>query len=131
MLENYKNYIGIALVVSAAFGIYLLATDKSLWLLAVSHAYGLVGIASIDLILGLSILLARSNKLLIPSAGWAILTILLQLGDIATAPQYKMTSAYFARYLFGLWAYDGLLTVQGAIIFLALSTRSYQKMVAK
>ncbi|MDG6998102.1 MAG: hypothetical protein JRN15_03200 [Nitrososphaerota archaeon] len=55
----------------------------------------------------------------IPSAGWAILTILLQLGDIATAPQYKMTSAYFAHYLFGLWAYDCLL-VQGVIVFLAL-----------
>lgn len=131
VLENYKNYVGTALIVSALFGIYLLATDKSLWLLAVSHAYGLVGIASIDLILGLVILLVRSNKLLIPSAGWAILTILLQLGDIATAPQYKMTPAYFARYLFGLWAYDCLLIVQGVIVFLALSTRSYQKMVAK
>lgn len=131
VLEDYKNYIGTALVVSAAFGIYLLSTDKSLWLLAVSHAYGLVGIASIDLILGLTIVFVRSNKLLIPSAGWAILTILLQVGDIATAPQYKMTPAYFAHYLFGLWAYDGLLVAQGVIVFLALSTRSYQKMVAK
>lgn len=131
VLEDYKNYVGCALIVSAAFGIYLLSTDKSLWLLAVSHAYGLVGIASIDIILGLLILFVRTGKLLTPAAGWAILTVLLQLGDIATAPEYKMTPAYFAHYLFGLWPYDCLLIVQGVIVFLSLSSRSYQRMIAK
>jgi len=130
-LKNFKRYIGISLLASFAFGVYLLATDKSLWLLAVSHAYGLVAISVIDLILGISILFLDTNKLLIPSGGWAVLTILLQIGDIATAPQYKMTPQYFAHYLFSLWAYDGLLIAQGVIIVVALSGRSYQKMLAK
>ena len=130
-LKNFKRYIGISLIASFSFGVYLLATDKSLWLLAGSHAYGLVAICIIDLILGTAILVSDSNKLLIPSGGWAALTILLQIGDIATAPQYKMTPLYFARYLFGLWAYDGLLIAQGLIIIVVLSGRSYQRMLAK
>jgi cytochrome b6-f complex iron-sulfur subunit len=131
VLERFRDYEALLLVVSAAFGIYLLATDKSLWLLAVSHAYGLVGIVTVDLVLGITIFATRTNKLFVPAAGWAILTILLQLGDIATAPQYKMTPAYFAHYLFGLWAYDGLLIAQSIIVYVGLSSRSYEKMVAK
>ena len=130
-LKNFKRYVGIALIASSAFGTFLLGTDKSLWLLALSHAYGLAAICIIDLILGISILVSDSNRLLIPSGGWAVLTLLLQIGDIATAPQYKMTMQYFARYLFGLWAFDGLLIAQGVIIAVVLSGRSYQRMLAK
>ena len=130
-LKNFKQYIGIALIASSSFGAFLLSTDKSLWLLAASHAYGLLAISAIDIILGVSILVSDSNKLLIPSGGWAFLTILLQIGDIATAPQYKMSMGYFARYLFGLWAFDALLVAQGVIIVIVLSGRSYQRMLAK
>lgn len=129
-LDLYQRYIGSALIASAAFAIYLLVTDKSLWLLAVSHAYGLVVICAIDIILGVANFTSNS-KLIIPSYGWAILTILLQIGDIATAPQYKMTMQYFASYLFRLWAYDGLLLMQFLIIVLGLSTNTYRRRLAK
>ena len=131
VLENFRRYTALVLIVSASFGIYLLVTDKSLWLLAVSHAYGLLGIVSLDLILSLVILVSNSNKLFVPAAGWAVLTILLQIGDIATAPQYKMTPLYFAHYLFGLWAYDGLLIAQAIIVYVGLASRQYERMVAK
>jgi hypothetical protein len=130
-LANLKRYIGISLLASFALGAFMLGTDKSLWLLAVSHAYGLIAISLIDLVLGISLLISNSNRLLIPSGGWAFLTILLQIGDITTAPQYKMTMAYFARYLFGLWAFDALLITQGVIFAAVLYSRSYQKMLAK
>lgn len=130
-LDTFQRYIGVSLLVSAVFGIYLLATDKSLWLLAVSHAYGLVAICSIDIILGLTNLLSSSRKVIIPSSGWAILTILLQLGDIATAPQYKMTPEYFASYLFKLWAYDGILVMQGIVIAVGLFARRYRKILVR
>lgn len=130
-LDTLQKYIGIAFLASAAFGIYLLANDNSLWLLAVSHAYGLVAICVIDIALGISNLFGSSRKLVIISGGWAFLTILLQLGDIATAPQYKMTSIYFASYLFHLWAFDALLIVQVLVIAVALETRSYQKMLVR
>ena len=129
-LINFQRYIGIALIASAAFGIFLLATDKSLWLLASSHAYGLIAICIIDIILGVANL-RYVTKMVIPAVGWAILTILLQLADIATAPQYKMTPQYFAGYLFSLWAYDALLIAQVAIIFIGLSARTYQRMLKK
>jgi arsenite oxidase small subunit len=126
ILDRFQTFIGIALIASAAFGAYLLATDKSLWLLAVSHAYGLVAICAIDVILAIANFLSI-RKILLPTLGWAVLTILLQIGDIATAPQYKMTVEYFAGYLFGLWAYDGLLVMQGVIIVIVLSGRSYRR----
>ncbi len=130
-LDLFQKYIGSALIASAIFGIYLLATDKSLWLLAVSHAYGLVAICAIDVILGLSNLLYTVRKLMPLSYGWALLTILLQLGDIATAPQYKMTIQYFARYLFGLWAFDAILVAQIAVIGIGLNARRYERILLR
>jgi len=129
-LSRFQTYIGIAFFVSAFFGIYLLATDKSLWLQAVSHAYGLVAICIIDLVLGIGNLLSE-RRLILPSLGWAILTFILQVGDIGTAYQYHLTVPSFAAYLFGLWAFDGILLIQIVIIFIAYYTRSYVKMLAK
>jgi Rieske Fe-S protein len=130
-LDVMQRYIGIALIASAAFGIYLLYTDKSLWLLAVSHAYGLVAICAIDIILGASNLLSDQRKLFPLSYGWAFLTIVLQIGDILTAPEYKMTMQYFARYLFGLWAFDSILAAQVAIITIGLYARRYQRLAVR
>lgn len=130
-LDDFQLYIGVSLLLSAVFGIYLLATDKSLWILAVSHAYGLIGICVVDLILGLISLLSLTRKVILPSYGWAFLTILLQLGDIATAQQYKMTPEYFAGYLFRKWAYDGILLVQFVIIYIGLQARRYQKVLVR
>lgn len=129
-LDRFQSLIGIVLICSVVFGVYLLATDKSLWLLAVSHAYGLVAICTIDVILAIANLLSV-RKAFIPTLGWSLLTILLQIGDIATAPQYKMTPEYFAHYLFSLWAYDGLLVMQGVVIAIVLFGRSYRKLASK
>src|SRR5579864_1088637 len=65
-LSRFQKYIGLAFFVSAFFGIYLLATDKSLWLLAVSHAYGLVAICVIDIGLGVANLIS-DRRIIIPS----------------------------------------------------------------
>jgi Rieske Fe-S protein len=130
-LDALQMYLAASLILSAVFGIYLLVTDKSLWILAVSHAYGLIGICGVDIILGLVNLLVSTRKVILPSYGWAFLTILLQLGDIATAPQYKMTPEYFASYLLRKWAYDGILLMQVAIIYVGLSARRYQKILVR
>jgi Rieske Fe-S protein len=121
-LGRFQFAIGILLVFSAIFGIYLLATDQSLWILAASHAYGLVAIIGIDLVLGaLSLLFVRRVYLLSVSA--AFLGVLLQVGDVVTASQYGMTIAYFASYLFGLWAFDALVVSQLMVLFLGLFSR--------
>jgi cytochrome b6-f complex iron-sulfur subunit len=121
-LTKLQFYTGISLILSAVFGIYLLATDQSLWILAVSHAYGLVAIVAIDLLFGiLSFFMVRRVFLL--SVAGALLGVLLQIGDIATAPQYGMTIAYFASYLFSLWAFDALLVAQLLVIFFGFFSR--------
>ncbi len=129
-LRRVQTLIGAAFLASAAAGIYLLATDGSLWRLAVSHAVGLVVIVVIDVVFGLLNLRAMKGAYL-PSLAAALLGFLLQLGDILTAPQYNMTVQYFASYLFGLWAFDLLLGLQVAVIFVGLAGRGYAQHLAR
>ncbi len=121
-LSKLQFVSGIFLMFSAIFGVYLLATDHSLWILAVSHAYGLVAIVGIDLIFALlSLIMVR--RVFLWSVAGALLGVLLQIGDILTAPQYGMTIQYFASYLFGLWAFDALLAAQVLVLFMGLFSR--------
>ncbi len=113
---------GICLLLSSFFGVYLLATDKSLWILAVSHAYGLLAIVGISLEFGILNVLGVRRGYLLSVAG-ALLGVLLQIGDILTAPQYGMTIAYFASYLFSLWPFDALLASQLLVVLLGLLSR--------
>jgi len=121
-LRRLQRYMGLAMILSAAAGVYLLATDGSLWILAVSHAAGLVLIVVLDLIIG-GVNLMGSKRGYLASLAAAFLGIVLQLGDIVTAPQYNMTIPYFAVYLFGLPAFDILLSLQAAVMVLGLAGR--------
>jgi cytochrome b6-f complex iron-sulfur subunit len=116
--------MGFAFFLSSICGIYLLVTDGSLWALAVSHAVGLIMIVVIDALLGI-FNLASNRSVYVPSLAAAALGVLLQVGDIATAPQYGMTVYYFAGYLFGLWAFDLLLALQGVVLAMGLVGREY------
>ncbi|MDV3277390.1 MAG: Rieske 2Fe-2S domain-containing protein [Nitrososphaerales archaeon] len=129
-LSRLQAFTGVLLLASTLSGAYLLYTDGSLWLLAVSHALGLVLIVAIDAVLGLMNLLS-SRRVYLPTIAAAVLAIVLQLGDIATAPQYNMTVAYFASYLFGLWAFDLLLGLQAAILVLGAVGRPYAVYLAR
>lgn len=129
-LRRIQLIMGAAFLLSAVSGIYLLATDGSLWHLALSHAYGLVLIVVIDVVLGTLNLLAR-RSVYVPSLAAAALGFLLQAGDIVTAPQYNMTIPYFARYLFGLPGYDALLALQATVIAAGVFGRSYASYLAR
>jgi Rieske Fe-S protein len=121
--------MGLLFLVSSAAGTYLLATDSSLWLLAVSHAVGLAIIVVLGIILGLYNL-ASSKSAYLPSIAAAFLGFVLQAGDVFTAPQYNMTIPYFARYLLGLWAFDLLLGLQLAIILTGVTGRPHARYLA-
>jgi len=129
-VRRLQQFFGLAFLLSAFAGVYLLATDASLWLLAVSHAVGLVVIVVIDVVIGTLNLRSR-KKIYLPSLAAAFLGFLLQLGDVLTAPQYNMTVQYFAGYLFGLWAFDLLLALQFAIIFVGVAGRGYVRELAR
>jgi Rieske Fe-S protein len=122
--------MGLLLLLSAASGFYLLATDNSLWRLALSHAYGLIAIVIIDIVLGL-MNLASARGAYLPGLAAAVLAVILQLGDIATAPQYNMTPQYFAAYLFGLPAFDILLVLQFAVLAVGIAGRPYAKYLSR
>ena len=128
--RRLQSVTGVLLLLSSAAGIYLLATDASLWLLAVSHAVGLVIIVLLDLVLGLYSL-ASAKSAYLPSIAAAFLGFVLQAGDVLTAPQYNMTISYFARYLFGLWSFDLLLGLQIAIVLVGVAGRPHAKYLAR
>src|SRR5271169_1824498 len=65
-LRRVQLIIGVAFLLSSVAGVYLLATDGSLWHLAVSHAYGLIVIVAIDAVLGVMNLLSK-RSVYIPS----------------------------------------------------------------
>ena len=122
--------MGAMLLLSSATGAYLLATDASLWLLAVSHAVGLVIIVVVDFVLGIYSL-ASSKGVYLPSIAAGVLGFALQGGDVFTAPQYNMTIPYFARYLFGLGAFDLLLALQAGVILAGLLGRPHAKYLSR
>ena len=122
--------MGVLLFLSAGTGAFLLATDRSLWLLAVSHAVGLVIIVVIDIAIGV-LSFASSKGAYVPSIAAALLGVVLQLGDIFTAPQYGLSITYFADYLFGLWAFDLLLALQFGVILVGVVGRPYATSLAR
>ena len=121
---------GAMLLLSSATGIYLLATDPSLRLLALSHAVGLVIIVVIDFVLGLYSL-SSSKSVYLPSIAAGVLGFALQSGDIFTAPQYNMTMSYFARYLFGLGAFDLLLALQAGVVVAGVLGRPHARYLSR
>ena len=114
-LTSAQTLIGISLIASGLFGYYMLATDNSLWILGVSHAYALVVLAAVDLVIA-GLCLLRVRYIYLTSMLWAVFTIFAQLADIYTGPQYNMTIQYFASYLFGLWAFDAMLAIQFVVL---------------
>jgi Rieske Fe-S protein len=87
-------------------------------------------IVTLDAVLGVLNLLSL-RAAYIPSLAAAALGFLLQVGDIITAPQYKMTIPYFANYLFGLWGYDLLLALQLSVILAGLLGRAHASHLAR
>lgn len=129
-LDRLQVGIGILLILCGTAGAYLLATDGSLWNLALSHALGLIVVALVDLAVGL-LSLTSYRRVYVPSLAAAVLGIVLQLGDILTAPQYGMTAQYFASYLFGLWPFDLMLVVQLVVLVLGVTGRRHAVYLAR
>lgn len=129
-LQRVQTITGLLLLLSAGVAVFLLATDRSLWLLAVSHAVGLIMIVAVDATLGL-LSFVSPKRAYVPSIAAAVLGFVLQLGDVFTAPQYGLTVTYFAEYLFGLWAFDLLLALQLTIVVVGVLGRPYAMHLAR
>ena len=129
-LDRLQVGMGILLILCATAGTYLLLTDGSLWNLALSHALGLIVVVLVELGVGLMSLFSL-RRAYVPSLAAAVLGIVLQMGDILTAPQYGMSDLYFASYLFGLWPFDLMIVVQLAVIVLGLAGHRHAAYLAR
>ena len=129
-LDRLQVGIGILLMLCGTAGSYLLLTDGSLWKLAFSHALGLIVVVLVDFGVGLMSLFSF-RRVYISSLAAAVLGMVLQLGDILTAPQYNMTPQYFASYLFGLWPFDLMLAVQLSVLILGVAGRRHAAYLAR
>ena len=131
------------LLLSAITGIVLLLTDAEVWDTAPSHAYALLVLISLDIIL-IGILKTSYGNLIIfnifpkkengklknihqITATWGIIKVILFLGDILTAPQLGQTYYEFATYLFSVWTFDVLIIMQIMIAVTSMLELKNQK----
>jgi hypothetical protein len=109
----------VVLLVSAAGGGYILATDSYLWAVAPTHAYGLAVFTVIDLALVVGPW--RMSRTAVIAA---VLLGLVQLGamsgdvffGVLTFSSNGTTSAAFSKYLLGDVAFVTLLGVQVVLV---------------
>ncbi|MCS7118054.1 MAG: hypothetical protein NZ957_04625 [Thaumarchaeota archaeon] len=108
--------------ISIAAQVTLLLTDAELWTVAPSHAYGLLVITALDFA-AYPVVLQRVQRGRVILAIWSAVKLALFLGDIFTAPEFGLTYAEFAAYLFSLPAYVIAVVAQPLVIALSLGGR--------
>lgn len=92
---------GGLLALTGFFGIVILATDQILrQSLGHQHWYALVLFVIVDFAVAAIVVVKPSRTNLTFAAAWSILRIIIQLGDILTAPMSQMSYGDFAKYLF-------------------------------
>lgn len=118
-MKTMHMVVSVVLLLSAAVGAYILATDAYLWSTAPTHAYGLGAFTVIDLALIAG--LWKMPRIAIPGA---LLLGLIQLGAMSgdlffgtmTFSSDVTTAAAFSKYLLGDSAFVTLLGIQAALI---------------
>ncbi|MEM4312269.1 MAG: hypothetical protein QXX95_07765 [Nitrososphaerales archaeon] len=104
-MSKILNFAIVFLIIQASMGILILTTDKLLWeIAATSKAYPLIGFIIVDFILA-GWLVVRKIFSWIPIFSWALIRLLLQFGDLLTAPMVynepmEISLPLFANYLF-------------------------------
>lgn len=115
--------LSVVLLVSAAVGGYILATDSSLWSVAPTHAYGLAAFTVIDLALIVGQWRMPRTAIIV-----TVLLGLVQLGAMSgdvffgasTLPSNVTTTAAFSKYLLGDAAFVTLLGIQIVLIVVGI-----------
>src|SRR6266704_5151806 len=113
--------LSLTLAISGLLGIQILIDDKWLWAVAPSHAYGLIGFVSIDMIL-VVVALVRVGLATVSAALMAVAQFSAMLADVVVGQPEGVPSIAFRNYLLGDTAYLGLLFIQIAILSVATAT---------
>ena len=112
--------LSLTLAISGLLGIKILIDDKWLWAAAPSHAYGLIGFVSIDMILLVAALM-RVGLATVSAALMAVAQFAAMLADVVVGQPEGVPSVAFRNYLLGDTAYLGLLFIQIAILSVAIA----------
>jgi len=115
--------LALVLLVSAAVGGYILATDSYLWSTAPTHAYGLGAFTIVDLVL-IAGLWIKPRIAVIVSILLGLVQLAAMSGDIffgtLTFSSNVTTAAAFSKYLLGDTAFVTLLGVQVILILVGI-----------
>ena len=123
-MKAINMILSVVLLVSAAVGGYILATDSILWSTAPTHAYGLAAFTVLDLALIFGLWRMPRNAIIV-----AVLLSLVQLGAMVgdvffgtmTFSSEGMTAAAFSDYLLGSVAFVALLGMQAVLIVVGIA----------
>jgi len=123
-MKPMRTVVSAVLLLSAAVGAYILATDAYLWATAPTHAYGLAAFTVIDLALTAG--LWKMPRIATPGA---FLLGLIQLGAMSgdlffgtmTFSSDVTTAAAFSKYLLGDYAFVALLGIQAALVVVGIT----------
>lgn len=123
-MKPINMILSVVLLVSAAVGGYILATDSYLWSAAPTHAYGLMAFTVIDLALTVGLWRMSRNAIIV-----TVLFGLVQLGamsgdvffGVLTFSSNGATAAAFSKYLLGDAAFVTLLGVQVVLIVIGIA----------
>ena len=120
-MKIVQGILALTLASSGLVGIQILIDDKWLWAAAPSHAYGLIGFVSIDMILVVAALM-RVGLSTVSAALMAAAQFAAMLADVVVGQPEGVPSIAFRNYLLGDTAYLGLLFIQIAILSVATAT---------
>src|SRR5438034_4186692 len=112
--------LSLTLAISGLLGIQILIDDKWLWAAAPSHAYGLIGFVSIDMIL-VVVALVRVGLATVSAALMAVAQFAAMLADVVVGQPEGVPSIAFRNYLLGDAAYMGLLFIRLAVFSVGIA----------
>src|SRR5437763_12955311 len=117
-MKIVQTTLSLTLSISGLVGIQILIDDKWLWAAAPSHAYGLIGFVSIDMIL-VVVALVRVGLATVSAALMGVAQFAAMLADVVVGQPEGFPSIAFRNYLLGHAAYLGLLFIQIARLCVA------------
>jgi hypothetical protein len=120
-LKIVRDILSLALVASCLLGVQILLNDRWLWSVAPSHAYGLIGFVTIDLLLAVAVLRMGSIAIM-----GTVLASVIEFGamltDLVAGQPEGVQSVAFRAYLASDMSFIVLLVIQVAILSVAVGT---------
>jgi len=120
-MKIVRDILSLALVASCLLGVQILLNDRWLWSVAPSHAYGLIGFVTIDLLLAVAVLRMGSIAIM-----GTVLASVIEFGamltDLVAGQPEGVQSVAFRAYLASDMSFIVLLVIQVAIFTVAIGT---------